>query len=210
MSVRVVLFEDNNRLREQICSLIQAYDEFVVAGAFPDCRDAAHIIHSIQPDVVIMDIDMPYKNGIEGVKEIKSTRPETLIIMHTVFEEDEKLFECLRAGASGYLLKKTSPEDFIEALHDVTKGGAPMSPSIAKKVIDSFRKTKESNINYDLTKRELEVLEMLVKGYSYKMIAAESFITTETVKSHLKNIYIKLHVNSGKEAVAKALRDQIV
>jgi DNA-binding NarL/FixJ family response regulator len=210
MAYRVVLFEDNHRLRELLLHLLSSYEEFDVVGSFDNCVDCDQAALSLRPDIVVMDIDMPGLSGIEGVRMIKTVRPETLIVMHTVFEDDEKLFTCLSAGASGYLLKKTQPEDFIDALIDLTKGGAPMSPSIARRVLASFQQPIAKKQEYDLTKRELEILEMLVKGYSYKNIAAECFVSTDTVKSHLKNIYVKLHVNNGKEAVAKALRDQIV
>jgi DNA-binding NarL/FixJ family response regulator len=166
----------------------------------------------LKPDVVIMDIDMPLVNGIDGTRLIKEILPEIQILIHTVFEDESKLFDCLCAGANGYILKKTSPEKFIDAIYEVLAGGSPMSPSIARKVFESFvnGNSKQIKISYDLSKREKEILQLLVKGFSYKMIASECGISNDTVKTHLKNIYTKLHVNCGREAVAKALIDKII
>jgi DNA-binding NarL/FixJ family response regulator len=155
-----------------------------------------------------MDIDMPGQSGITGVSILKEARPETSVIMYTVFEDDEKLFKCLCAGANGYILKKTPPSKLFDAIQEVLDGGAPMSPSIARKVLDSFKSGKTNS--YRLSPREMEVLQLLGKGFSSKMIATELYISFETTRSHLKNIYSKLHVNSGKEAIAKALKEYII
>jgi DNA-binding NarL/FixJ family response regulator len=210
LNKKVLIFEDNERLRSNLVLLIDQADGFEVSGDYSHCMDSVEQVNLHHPDIVIMDIDMPGMSGIEGVRLIKETSPLVQVIMHTVFEDDEKLFMCLRAGASGYLLKKTDPDDFIEALNEVLQGGSPMSPSIARRVILSFQKQEKKASHYDLTKSEKEVLEFLVKGHSNKSIAAERFVSLETVKSHLKNIYSKLHVNSGKEAVFKAIKDNIV
>jgi DNA-binding NarL/FixJ family response regulator len=140
---------------------------------------------------------------------IKEARPQTSVIMYTVFEDDEKLFECLCAGANGYLLKKTQPGRLFDAIQEVLEGGAPMSPVIARKVLNTFQ-VKETSNKYNLSPREIEVLQWLNKGYSIKVIAAEMNLAFDTVRSHLKNIYQKLHVNCGKEAIAKALSERIV
>jgi len=161
------------------------------------------------PDVVLMDIDMPESNGIEGVKQIKEAKPQTAVIMYTVFEDDEKLFACLCAGANGYLLKKTPPARLFDAIEEVVEGGAPMSSSIARKVLDSFNQKKQTQ-QYDLSPREIDVLHLLVKGHSTKIIAEKLFVSFETVRTHLKNIYNKLHVNCGKEAIAKVLKERIL
>ncbi len=208
MSPKIILFEDNDRLRESLAYLLKM-NGYNVAGDFNNCNDAATIARTYEPDVVLMDIDMPGKTGIDGVSLIKEARPETSVIMYTVFEEEEKLFKCLCAGANGYLLKKTPPSKLFEAIHDVIEGGAPMSPTIAKKVLSTFQ-VKPDNTRYKLSPREIEVLQWLIKGYSIKLIASEMQLAFDTIRSHLKNIYQKLHVNCGKEAIAKALSERIV
>ena len=205
----IIIFEDNDHLRESLVYLLNNYEHYKVIADYNNCMKAASVIKMHQPDVVLMDIDMPGMNGIEGVKKVKEARPETAVIMYTVFENDEKLFACLCAGANGYLLKKTPPARLFDAIEEVINGGAPMSPSIAKKVIESFNKNTAQH-KYNLSSRELEVLQLLVKGHSTKIIAAILFISFETVRSHLKNIYNKLHVNCGKEAIAKVLTERIL
>jgi DNA-binding NarL/FixJ family response regulator len=205
----IIIFEDNDHLRESLVYLLNNDERYKVIADYNNCMEATSITLVYQPDVVLIDIDMPGMNGIEGVKKVKEARPETAVIMYTVFENDEKLFACLCAGANGYLLKKTPPARLFDAIEEVINGGAPMSPSIAKKVIDSFNK-KTAQQNYFLSAREHEVLQLLVKGHSTKMIAVTLFISFETVRSHLKNIYTKLHVNCGKEAIAKVLTERIL
>ncbi|HEU5166867.1 MAG TPA: response regulator transcription factor [Chitinophagaceae bacterium] len=209
MPIRIIIFEDNDRLRDSLAYLLKTSGEFEVAGDYNNCKEAASITRVYKPDVVLMDIDMPGESGIQGVRQVKETRPETAVIMYTVFEDNEKLFECLCAGANGYLLKKTSPDNLFDAIREVVDGGAPMSPSIAKKVLSSFQ-TNKTNNKYDLTQREIDVLQLLTKGYSAKIIASELDIASETVRTHLKNIYQKLHVNCGKEAIAKVLKEHIL
>jgi DNA-binding NarL/FixJ family response regulator len=208
MAIRLAIFEDNDSLRESLVYLLKNTGEYEVTGDYSHCNDAATVARVQKPDVVLMDIDMPGIGGIGGVKAIKEARPETSVIMYTVFEDDEKLFQCLCAGANGYLLKKTSPSVLFEAIQEVAGGGAPMSPSIARKVLASFQRGKSNK--YELSAREVEVLELLAKGFSAKMIAAELSISFDTARFHLKNIYRKLHVNCGKEAIAKALSEHIL
>jgi DNA-binding NarL/FixJ family response regulator len=208
MRAKIVIFEDNDRLRESLAFLLKM-NNYDVVGDFNQCGEAETITRVYKPDVVLMDIDMPGETGIKGVSLVKEASPETSVIMYTVFEDDEKLFQCLCAGANGYLLKKTPPAKLFDAIQEVLEGGAPMSPSIAQKVLSTFRK-KESSNKYNLTPREIEVLQWLVKGYSIKLIAAEMNLAFDTIRSHLKNIYQKLHVNCGKEAIAKALGERIV
>lgn len=208
MALRIVIFEDNDKLRESLVFLLKNTGDYEVAGDYDNCVDAGNITRRYRPDVVLMDIDMPGVSGIKGVSLVKEARPDTAVIMFTVFEDDEKLFQCLCAGAGGYLLKKISPSRLFDAIHEVMEGGAPMSPSIARKVLGSFQHGKVNQ--YSLTTRELEVLTMLTKGYSTKMIAAGLAVSFETARSHLKNIYTKLHVNCGKEAISKALKEHIV
>lgn len=208
MPVRIIIFEDNDHLRESLVALLRGMPDFEMAGDYNNCLEAGTIARVYEPDVVLMDIDMPGQTGIEGVRQIKESRPQTAIIMYTVFEDAERLFQCLCAGANGYLLKKTHPARLVEAIEEVLAGGAPMSPSIARMVLESFQKGKTNR--YDLSPREIEVLQFLTRGYSTKMIAAELNIAFDTARFHLKNIYQKLHVNCGKEAIAKALSEHIV
>jgi DNA-binding NarL/FixJ family response regulator len=210
MNTRLLLFEDNNDLRHSLKTLLNSVEGYEVVGDFDNCEQAASLTLQLLPDVVIMDIDLPKINGIEGLRVIKEQRPETAIIMHTVFEDDQRLFESLCAGASGYILKNSSIILLLQAVEDVQHGGAPMSPSIARRVLQSFQQRTTAKNKYGLSEREQEVLKYLTKGYSYKMIAAACFISLSTVQAHIKNIYTKLHVNCGREAVVKALSEMIV
>jgi DNA-binding NarL/FixJ family response regulator len=207
-TIKVILFEDNDRMRESLAFLLNTTANFKVVGDFSQCTDAANIVRVYEPDVVLMDIDMPGETGIVGVARVKEARPQTAVIMYTVFEDDERLFQCLCAGANGYLLKKTSPSKLIDAIQEVMEGGAPMSPAIAAKVLGTFAVKKTTK--YQLTNRETEVLQLLIQGHSIKMIANALSISFDTARTHLKNIYNKLHVNCGKEAISKALREHVV
>lgn len=204
---KIVIFEDNDNLRLSLEVLLSSEPGYAVVGTFGNCKETYDIVKGKDPDVVIMDIDMPGISGIKGVQLAKEAKPSVQIIMHTVFEDDENLFASLCAGANGYLLKKHSLARLVEAINDVLEEGTPLSPGIARRVLAYFSKPV---VQYSLTTREKEVLAWLVKGYSYKMIAATCRLSLETVKSHLKNIYTKLHVNCGTEAVAKALKERIV
>ena len=209
MPITVILFEDNDRLRQSLTYLLNNDAAYEVVGDYNNCNDATDIIRKHTPDVVLMDIDMPGESGIKGVSMVKEARPQTAVIMYTVFEDDDKLFQCLCAGANGYLLKKTPPAQLFHAIQEVMEGGAPMSPIIARKVLKTFQQKQYIN-QYNLSPRETEVLQLLIKGYSIKLIASELNIAFDTVRSHLKNIYQKLHVYCGKEAIAKALIEKII
>ncbi len=209
MPTRIIIFEDNDRLRESLVMLLQQSEDYVVVGHYNQCNSATEVILMHEPDVVLMDIDMPGKSGIEGVSMVKEARPETAVIIYTVIEDNDKLFQCLCAGANGYLLKKTPPQKLFDAIQEVMIGGAPMSPQIARKVLGSFH-VRSNRVSYNLSPRETEVLQYLIKGFGTKQIASELFISFDTVRSHLKNIYQKLHVNCGKEAIVKAINERIV
>jgi DNA-binding NarL/FixJ family response regulator len=210
MPAKLIIYEDNLRLRQSLELLLSADSGFTVTGSFDHCNDAAEQVASLLPELVIMDIDMPGASGIEGTRIIKSVLPETKVVIHTVFDDDTRIFNGICAGADGYLLKNTAPLKLIQALHEVMEGHAPMSPFVAQKVFQHFRSQVPAKDPFNLTPREKEILELLVKGNSYKMIAAAASITIDAVKKHLQNIYRKLHVNCGTEAVAKALKHKII
>jgi len=208
MPVRIIIFDDNEKLRHSLVTVLNTSDQYEVVGNYSNVLNVKNIISETFPDVVILDIEMPEKDGISAVSEIKEIFPEASIIMYTQYEDEDKLFSSIRAGADGYILKKTPPQLLFEAIEEVSTGGAPLSPSIAKRMLASFRSGPRSNI-YALTPREIEIMQLLVKGFGVKLIAAELFISYETAKTHLKNIYRKLHVNCGKEAIAKVLAEKI-
>lgn len=175
-----------------------------VAAQYGNCLHATQAVATFQPDVVLMDIDMPGISGIEGVRQIKAQSPDTCIIMFTVFEDEDRLFQCLCAGANGYLLKKTPPAKIPEAIREVMQGGAPLSPSIAAKVIGKFKQPVKTT-THTLTQREMEILHCMVKGLSAPEMAKQLSISYETIRTHMKTIYKKLHVKSATQAVAKAM-----
>ncbi len=211
-SIRVSIFEDNKHLRESLYYLINGTEGFTCTGTYNDCSDLLFQLKRNLPNVVLMDIEMPGINGIEGVKIIRQNLPEVQVLMQTVFHDDENIFNAICAGASGYILKTTSPAGYIEAIKDVHNGGSPMSGSIARRVLELFQKniTPAGSKDYQLTPKEKEILQHLVKGKSFKMIADAIGASYETVRTHMKNIYTKLHVNSNTEAVSKALHEKIV
>lgn len=209
--IRVSIYEDNAKLRDLLELLIGHTEGFAISGSYPDCTKVTADIKRDHPDVVIMDIDMPGRSGLEGVQLIKELDANIRVVMHTVFDDDDRLFTCLTNGADGYLLKKDSWALLVNAIREVYEGGAPMSPGIANRVLKAFRQSKQSSKNdYHITEREHQVLELLARGFSYRMIGIEFSISPETVKRHLKNIYQKLHVQCGPEAVAKAIREKII
>ena len=211
--IRVAVFEDNKHLRETFELLLKSAEGFTCAGVWPDCRNLVTNLEISPCDIVLMDIEMPGMNGIEATKIIKEHFPTINILIQTVFFEDEYIFNAICAGASGYILKTTTPDGYLQAIRDVQAGGSPMTPGIARKVLELFKhnlQPADPAKDYNLTAQEKKVLQLLVEGKSYKMIAAELFIAVDTVKSHVTNVYAKLHVHSGTEAVSLALRDKIV
>ena len=211
-TIRVAIYEDNKHLRESLFYLIDGTEGFSCTGAFADSNDLMFQLRRSLPDVVLMDIEMPGMNGINAVKLIKQNFPSVQVLMQTVFHDDDNIFNAICAGASGYILKTTSPAGYIEAIKDVYNGGSPMTGSIARRVLELFQKNiiPVGNHDYQLTPKEKEILQQLVKGKSFKMIADVLGSTYETVRTHMKNIYSKLHVNSNTEAVSKALQEKIV
>lgn len=212
IEIKIVFFEDNAQLLESLRQLIDSTQGLACVGAFADANHLERKIENTQPDVVVMDIDLPGVNGIDAVNIIREKFPKLRVLMQTVFDDDNKIFAAIRAGASGYILKKTSPAKIIEAIRETYKGGASITPSIAEKVLNMFRvQTRQTQAEkIDLSGREKEILILLVKGKSYKMIAGECFISIDTVNSHIKNIYEKLHVHSKSEAVVKAINQKLI
>jgi DNA-binding NarL/FixJ family response regulator len=210
-AIEVLIYEDNNDMRDAFAQLIQRTPEFKLLGAFPDCMSAEAQAKKLQPDVILMDIDMPGINGIQAVQIIRHFDLDVQILMLTVFDTNEKIFQALCSGASGYLLKKATPSQIIEAIKDVSSGGSPMTPEIAKKVLAHFSKQplKTESI-YNLTPREKDILFCLTQGHSYKMIAVQLQLSIDTVRFYIKQIYLKLQVNSAPEAISKALREHLI
>lgn len=209
--IKLLIYEDNPQLREGLTMLIDGSEGFSVLAAFRNCSNVAHEIKTYQPNVVLMDIDMPGVDGLEGLKIIRKINEEVKVLMLTVFDDHQNIFEALKSGANGYILKKTPPAKLLEYIEEASTGGAPMTASVASQVLKMFSQMNQpTGKEYNLSEREKEVLQWLVKGYSYKMIASEMFIAMDTVRSHIKKIYEKLHVNSKSEAVAKAFRDNIL
>lgn len=204
------MFDDNEERLNSVAMLLNLSPDFECAGTFKNGNNLADDIAATQPHLVIMDIDMPGVNGIEATKIIRRQFDKLPVIIQTIFEENDKIFDSLRAGANGYLLKKATPEKFLESLRDALNGGAPMTGSIAAKVLHYFANEQATKKDYHLTAREKEILALLVKGCSYKMIAHECKIAYNTVNNHIRNIYDKLYVSSATEAVSLAIKERLV
>jgi DNA-binding NarL/FixJ family response regulator len=199
MPIRVFVYDDNESRRDSLKALLELTPEMEFLGAAADCSAVVDDISRNQPDVVLMDINMPNVDGIEGLRRIKKNHPQVKVLMQTVFDDSEKVFDSIRNGASGYILKKDSPQRILQAIHEVNEGGAVMNPGIAQKVLDYFQPKR---INNRLSERETEVLTLLAEGLSYKMVADKLGLSFHTVSTHTKNIYEKLHVASLGEAIA--------
>jgi len=210
-AVKVAIIEDQRKLREYLAVLIDGSEGFRCAGSYRSMEEALAKIASDVPDVALVDIGLPGMDGIEGIRLLKERYPNLILLAHTVYDGDERIFDALCAGATGYLLKKTSPTRLLESLREAVTGGAPMTPEVAQKVIRLFRDFRpREEFDEQLTPHELRLLEMLVEGHNYKTAAAELQVTTHTISFHLQRIYEKLHVHSKTEAVAKALRNRLI
>lgn len=215
MSLRITIFDDNKNIRESITMLLKTEPSFEVVGSYSHVLDCIRDVKESTPDVVLMDIEMPGMTGIEAVKALKKEFPQVQVLMQTVFEDDDRVFDSICAGANGYILKNHLNTKLIEFINDLQYGGSPMSPSIARKVLTKMQQIQEhvkpeAAPDYHLTVREKEVLACIVEGLAYKMIADRLTISYETVRSHVKKIYEKLHVASLTEAVSKAMKERIV
>lgn len=211
--IKVAVVEDNKTIREGLSVLVSGTEGFKCIGSYADCESFLIEFEKLVVDVVLMDIGLPGINGIEGVKKAKQINPDISILMLTVYEESEIVYEALCAGAYGYLVKKTPPSRLIEAIKEVYEGGSPMSSRIARQVTTSFQNYRNQNAvnsQYNLSNREKEVLQHLADGSNYQEIADELFISVDTVRHHIRNIYKKLQVHSQSEAVAKAIRKKLI
>ena len=209
--IKVAIVEDERDIREGLAMLINYTDGFECLGKYGSMEEAITSIRHRTPDVILSDIGLPGMSGIEGVKILKETYPSMTILMLSVYDDNERIFDALCAGAVGYLLKKTPPAKLIDSLKDAIHGGSPMSPEIARKVVALFRDFRPpERVEYDLSPHELRILKLLVEGHSYKTAAAKLNVTTSTISFHLNNIYEKLQVHSKSEAVAKALQHRLI
>jgi DNA-binding NarL/FixJ family response regulator len=205
-TVKIIIVEDNDIIREGFELLINSMKNYNVLETFSSCEDAIKKATKLEPDVILMDIELPGMNGIEGTKKLKDILPKSDIIVITIHDNADLVFQALCAGASGYMTKNTDHSKLLDAIDEVIRGGAPMSTNIARMVVESF----QINRNSPLSERETQVLELLSKGKSYTVIANELFIHKETVKSHIKNIYFKLQVHSKAEAIEKAQKNKFI
>ncbi len=206
MITEIIIYEDNVYLRNSLIDFLNSHSNFQVVGAFDNCDQVLQQVDELNPKIVLMDIGMSGTNGLEGLKLIRQRYPKLPVMMLTVFEDNDHIFEAICRGASGYLLKNTAVEKIPEAIYDLLSGGAPMTPSIARKVIQLFQNlTIPKEDQFGLSPREADVLNLLTSGHSYKMIADKCNISLETVRSHIKKIYEKLQVHSATEAVAKVM-----
>ncbi|MBM4171576.1 MAG: response regulator transcription factor [Ignavibacteria bacterium] len=211
--IKVAIIEDNTTIREGLAALINGTPDYSCVGSYPDCESFLQKLPQLDTNIVLMDIGLPGMSGIEGITRAKKIKPYLNILMLTVYEDSQSIFKALCAGASGYLVKKTPPSRLLDAIKDAYEGGAPMSSLIARQVITLFQRTvTPQNVEEDLvlSTREKEVLTSLADGNNYQNIADRLFISVDTVRHHIRNIYRKLHVHSQSEAVAKAIRKGII
>ncbi len=210
MPTKVIIFEDNSELRKSLSLLVQFSKELELLAAFENCEFVLEHLKTFKPDILLMDIDMPIVNGIEGLKRVRSVYPNLPVIMLTVFEDNQHILTAISEGATGYILKQHITTQLLPAIQEAIEGGAPMSPIVARLVLNHISSQKKNDTDYALTAREKEILQSLTDGNSFKMIAANMGISTGTVSTHIKNIYEKLGVHSQAEAVSKTLREGIL
>lgn len=209
--IRILVFEDNNDFIDSLTELIANADRMELAAVYNNCKNVVKNTAHHQPDIVLMDIDMPVENGLQGLRSLRAASNGVTVLMLTVFDDNDRVFQAICFGADGYILKRTAPEKIIDAIREAHEGGAPMTPSVAKQVLKLFSQPFQRSADLQaLTAREHDVLSLLVRGYSYKMAAGELHVSIETLRYHIKNIYAKLHVNSKSEAVAKAIQNRMV
>ncbi len=209
--IKTAIVEDIRDIREGLATLINFTDGFTCAGSYRSMEEAIPRIKGNVPDVLLSDIGLPGMNGIEGIGILKEQFPEMTVLMLTVYDDDERIFDAICAGASGYMLKRTSPAKILENIREAVSGGAPMSPEVAARVIKLFREVRPpERVDYDLTPHETRLLKLLVEGHNYTTAAEELRVSYNTIKFHMRHIYEKLQVHSKSEAVAKALRNRLV
>jgi DNA-binding NarL/FixJ family response regulator len=209
--IKVAIVEDNSKYRDMLAFFIGSTDGYHCVGSYRSMEEALEKIGFDLPDVALVDVGLPGMSGIEGIQILKERYPSLLLLTLTVFDDDERIFDALRAGASGYLLKKTQPARLLEGLREAVNGGAPMSPEVARRVLALFREIPPpQRADYELTPHELRLLKLVVEGHSYKTAAAKLGVAVTTVSFHLQKIYQKLQVHTKSEAVARALRDRLV
>jgi DNA-binding NarL/FixJ family response regulator len=210
-AIMVAVIEDHHKFRECLEFLLNSTEGYRCVGSFRTMEEALQKIGHAIPDFILLDIGLPGMSGIEGLKILKERYPDVLVMMNTVFDDDDRIFEALCAGACGYLLKKTPPALLLESVKQAVSGGAPMSPEVARRVIRLFREIRPpEKEDYELTPHELRLLQFLSEGHSYKSAAVQLNVTAKTISFHLQKIYEKLHVHSKSEAVSKALRHRLI
>ncbi len=211
LPINVAIIEDQREIRECLSYLINGTEGFCCTGSYASMEEALGRISQALPDIVLADIGLPGMNGIDGVKVLKERHPDLLIVMSTVYDDEERVFDAICAGACGYLLKKTPPARLLESIREAVAGGAPMTPEIARRVIRLFRNIRPPDRSkYELTPHEVRLLKLFVEGHNYKTAAVELGVSVNTVNFHVRHIYEKLQVHSRSEAVAKALRNRLV
>lgn len=209
--ISILLYEDNQEYRLNLVELLRGEPDFLVVGAYPDCRLLREQVETLRPDLVLLDIEMPHVDGLQGLYLLKQHFPHIPALMLTIFDDNDKVFNAICLGADGYLLKNTPPERLPPAIREIFDGGAPMTPAIARKVLQLYVRTGfKPAMQYHLTEKERLVLSHLVNGYSYKMVANEMGVSINTVRTHITGVYGKLQVHSVSEAIVKAIREQIL